>query len=242
MKSLLVCLLGLTGLTVSLQAQEAPAPIPSKAPVPQLTVMGTAKKTIKNDIAEISVSIDSRAKSATDAQNGLAQKSQAVLEAVQSLRGVKVTDQQILVNPQYDYVEGRSVFKEFLAQTTFHFETEADKAGQVVDKAIQAGANRLDGLNFRPTDENRKKAELEALNEASGDAMQRADAVLQSLGLRKMKVLHINVMSSGPSYPRPMMMRSAMMDSGAEGKMAAMPTDSGETDVNSNIELHIAFE
>jgi uncharacterized protein YggE len=160
---------------------------------------------------------------------------------VQSLRGVKVNNQQILVNPQYDYVDGKSIFKEFLAQTTFSFETESDKAGQVVDKAIQAGANRLDGLNFRPTEDNRKKAELEALNDATTDAMQKADTVLQSLGLKKVKVLHIGIMSGGPSYPRPMMMKASFRG-GAEDAAASMPTDAGETDVNGSVELHVAFE
>jgi hypothetical protein len=209
--------------------------------IPQVTVTGTAKKTIKNDIAEISVSIDSRAKSAKEAQDALAQKAQAVLGAVQQLQKVKVKDQQVLVNPQYDYVDGKSIFKEFLAQTTFVFETDADFAGQVVDKVIVSGANRLNGMNFRPSEENEKKAELEALNEATGNAMQRADVVLQSLGLRKIRVIHINVMGSTPNYPRPMMMmKSARMEGAAD--MASMPTDSGETDVNSTVEIHVAFD
>jgi hypothetical protein len=106
----------------------------------------------------------------------------------------------------------------------------ASRAGAVIDAALAAGANRVDGLAFQLRDSEAVRAE--ALREAMASARAEAELLAGAAGLTLGAPIEIST-SYGytpPMPPMPMMARDAM-------QMAPTPVQPGAVEVQASVNI-----
>ncbi len=200
-------------------ATTAPAQMVQPTPGPRtLTVSGEGTASAAPDVAYVSVGVQTQGKTAVEATGENSRLMTRVLAALQA-RGVRPQDLRtsgLTVTPRYapppaspgppsppqPYLpgyNGPSQPGEIIGYEASNNVTvtvsEVDRASELLDAALGAGANRVGGLTFRIRDTNALRQQ--ALADAAQAARARADALAASLGLR---VVGINSVQEDPSY------------------------------------------
>jgi uncharacterized protein len=182
-------------------AQEPRAPEP-----PTVVTTGEAIVRRAPDVAFVTATVESRARSPRDAQRQNADAMAAVQKRIadagiprDALRTLGLSlDQEV------DNVNGRRVPREFVARNTLEIRLDdVSRAGEIADAVVQAGATSLGGVRFDLKD--RAAAEREALRNAVADARARADAAASGAGRNVDRILKIQDTRSEAIVPRPMM-------------------------------------
>lgn len=151
-----------------------------------ISVSGYGKVVTSPDVADIRIGIETTAKDAKAAQQENANKMSSVLTAIKNL-GVKESDIKTAffdLTPIYNYSEGKPA--EMVGCTATNYIAvrvdEVVKAGNVIDAALNNGANRIDSLSYDVKEpESLRRA---ALKEAVRDARNKADILASALGVR----------------------------------------------------------
>jgi uncharacterized protein len=104
--------------------------------------------------------------------------------------------------------------------------------GQLIDAAMQAGANNVSRLVFTLKDE--QAAQLEALREASAKAKLKAEAVAASLGL---KIIRISTVTEGERTIQPVFRQ--VMAARAEAAPVPTPIEPGTVEIRSTVTLTV---
>jgi uncharacterized protein YggE len=107
-----------------------------------------------------------------------------------------------------------------------------DAVGTLIDAALEAGANRVEGISFGLS--NPQAAEAEALREAVQRARASAETIAASLGVQHGAILQAST-SNDPVRPMPALAR---MDMAAEaGQAYATPIQPGQQTVHARVVL-----
>jgi uncharacterized protein YggE len=162
------------------------------------------------DVAVVSVAVETRAKSPSDAQRQNADAMAAVLKRISdagvardALRTVGARLEQ-----EFDNANGKRVPRGFVARNALEITVgDVARAGEIADAAVQAGATSLDGIRFDIKD--RAVAEREATRLAVIDARGRADAAAAGAGRTIDRILRIEQQGSSGAPPRPMVRLAA---------------------------------
>ena len=153
-----------------------------------ITVSGTATVQLEPDMVMITLGVE-----ATDPVVLNAQKTvnETMAKVVAALTGeeLAIAEEDIATSEyyineryEYDYEKGKSemVGYEATAMLTICVR-EIDKAGAVIDAAMQAGANRLSGVEFMSS--NQTEARDQALTIAVQDGMRKAKVIAAAAGV-----------------------------------------------------------
>lgn len=154
-----------------------------------IKVAGKGKVSAEPDIAEIrlGVSIENvaLAKAQEDTAKAVANIIEAFAKAGIPENEVKTVDYSI--HPQYDYVEGRQVFKNYRIEHMLLIKpNEINRAGALVDLAIKNGANVVSSVTFETS-----KYEMfyrKALSLAVLDALRKAETIAETFNTQLSKV------------------------------------------------------
>lgn len=111
------------------------------------------------------------------------------------------------------------------------------RVGGVIDASIQAGANRVAGLNFELRDP--AAARVEALRLAVAKARTEAAAIAEAAGQRLGPPL--NISTSGYAQPQPMYRQRAEMDMAASAP-APTPIEAGTLSVGASVTITYRLE
>jgi hypothetical protein len=112
---------------------------------------------------------------------------------------------------------------------------QIERAGEVIDAAMKAGANEMRGINFSL--KNDSDAMQNALREAVGEARRKAQTIAEATGMPLGDLL--DVQEAGTVQP--LVSRRAsrggdrMMPASAE--MAPTPIEAGELQVNASVQI-----
>ncbi len=212
-------------------AAQTPGPEPPKRTV---TVRGEGKATAAPDQVRLTLQVNVRGETATEAMRSASSKTQAVLALLKSF-GVEeknIQTSRVTVTPILDYsrqiqpppIVGYTSSNDF---TVVFRGTQMDRVGEFMDRAVTAGATSFGSLQF----ENSKQRELEreALGKAAADARARAQQLARELGANLGPVISIAETVAG--RPGPVLMRSM-----AEGTTAA-PVMTGELSIIANVDV-----
>ena len=203
-------------------AQEAPAPL--------MSITGVGSVEAAPDMASLSIGVTTQGETASAA---LAANS-AAMEAVMArltAAGVEARDMQtsnLSVNPNWTgYDSGSPTISGYVAANLLTV-TIRDLAGlgQVLDAAVQDGANTLNGLSFGFTDP--RPLMDEARKEAVADARARAELLATAAGVTLGRVVSI---SEGTPMQGPIPMYKA------ELAAAPVPIAGGEVDVEATVTI-----
>jgi hypothetical protein len=219
-------------------ALAVPASLPAQTEPDQpatLTVHGEGEVSSAPDIATIRTGVETEAKTAAEA---LAANSAAAVRMIETLKsgGVDAKDiqtGQLSVQPVYADMqharpgEGPKVIGYRVVNEVTVTVRDLEALGRLLDRVVQAGANRIDSIGFGLED-GAAQAD-EARRRAVADARRRAEVLAEAAGVRLARILSI---SEAGGIVRPlqagMMLRAEAMD---------VPIESGEVGVAANVTI-----
>ena len=205
-----------------------------------ITVIGLGKATGKPDIAHVTVGIETQAPSLQTAVDDNKAKMTVLLETVKKLG---LADKDIQTSNYSVYTERVTPptpdAKVNTDQMIYHVTNQVDvivrdvnQLGDVLDKAVAAGANNIYGVNFSVEDTT--KLESDARAKAVDNAKARAQELAQLNGLQLGEVLSVSEVIGGSASP---------MDYAAKGMGGGgTPVQPGELEMSLSIQITYAVK
>ncbi len=212
------------------------------AQTPQIHTSATEFVEITPDRAVVSLSVETRGRTAAAASAENARIQTAVLDSLRRL-GIPSRDirtQGLSVMPEYQYPRdgGRPTVIGYQARNTIQVELVADeKVGAIIDAALAKGVTSVGGLHFfaKETEAARQEAMRKAVARARADAEAIASAAGGSLGA----IIEL-VSSSDTPDPRPMNYAPMLM-ARQERADASTPVEPGVVRITAVISAKFAF-
>jgi uncharacterized protein len=240
-----VVALAMGGLAVALaggrgSAQPAAAQTAPQTAARSITVVGTGKVSGKPDIARVTVGIETQAPLLQQAVDENKTKMSGLLD---TLKKLGLADQDIRTSNYSVYTERVSPpapgAEATANQMIYHVTNQVDvtvrdvnQIGEVLDKAVAAGANNIYGVNFSVEDT--AKLEADARAKAVADARARAASLAQLNGVQLGEVLTVSEVVGGAAYP----MARAAEGLGGGGT----PVQPGELEMSFSIQITYAMK
>jgi uncharacterized protein YggE len=169
-----------------------------------ITVTGTGKITVKPDVADISLGVQTQRETAKAARDDAATTMNAIIAALKNL-GIADEDIQtsmISVSPVYDYNSSSPHITGYQVSNVVSVHVkDITKVADVIDDSVAAGANTVNGVSFDVAD--RTGIENQARDAAVKDARSHADALASAAGVTISGVASISetaVYSPWPYY------------------------------------------
>lgn len=203
---------------------------------PSIRVTGDSTVTVKPDQAEISIGVVTQASAAQAAAAQNAQKQDVVITELRKLLGagadIKTISYSLSPNYRYPKEGGQPTITGYTATNIVQVKTpDLTQVGKVIDLATGSGANTIQSLRFTLKDE--LSARTRALQEASTKARAKSQAIASSLGLKIVRVLHVE--EGGQVIGLPVNGRAlAEMAS-----VAQTPVEAGTIDVRATVTLTV---
>lgn len=176
---------------------------------PQITVSATGEVQRKPDYAFVHIGVEFREQTATAASERAGAAMEKIVKAIEGLKlaGQQLQTSGVSLNPAYVWKsqeEPRQLMG-YDAVSMLRVRIDDPKsAGKVIDAAIAAGANRIDGVSFEIKEA--LEARQEATRLAAQAARQKAETLAGALGLKIRSVVTATTTSDSP---RPWMMAQA---------------------------------
>jgi hypothetical protein len=219
-------------------AQTTPDKMDSPRTYKTLTVTGRGVESIPTTLAEVRLGVELQGKTAQQVQQEVAKRSSAIVDLLKSRKVEKLETTGVYLNPVYSYANNEQRLTGYSATNTVSFRLPIAQAGNIIDVAVKAGATRIAGVSFIATDEAIATARQQALQAATKDAQQQANAVFDSLNLSQKEIVSIQVNSASPPQPpMPLMAREAAF----ADKAAATPIVGGEQQIEASVTLQIGY-
>lgn len=203
-----VPVLAITALAAT-AAHAAEVQIQAQGPVVELTVNEIVHSA--PDVAQIGAGVTTRAPTA---QEAVRQNAQAMEQVIAKLRELGIASRDIQtsnfnLNPQYDYDRngGARTFVGYDVNNQVQVKLrDLERAGEVLDALVSAGANNIYGPNFMLEADEAAKREARTKAYQSGQAM--AQEYARMAGYSGVRLLEIS--ETFQSYgPQPVMMRAS---------------------------------
>jgi uncharacterized protein len=196
-------------------------------PTGTVTTVGHGSVTAVPDVATVSAGVRTTAATAAAALSANASKMSAVVAALKRMGGEDLQTQQVSLYPQTD---DRNAVTGYVAQNTVSARSKVAGAGALIDAAVAAGANTVDGPSLDLSD--REALYRDALKKAVEDARAKADALAAAGGFG---VGPVSVVTENTGEPQP------VVEGAAVAKGAATPVEPGTQDVAAEVTVSFAI-
>lgn len=161
-----------------------------QTPIRTLSVAGNGQAYLAPDIAYIYIGVHTEKLTAAEAVEENTTETQALIEAIQAFgidpQDIRTTNFSIWPVDQFDPATGRPTGEKSYAvdNTVYVTVRELDGLGDLLDTAVQAGANTVNSVQFDVADKDAalQEARIEAMKDAEEQARQLAEAAGLSLG------------------------------------------------------------
>jgi uncharacterized protein len=221
----------------------SPGVTQERKPPRTLTSSGRGIITIPTTISQIRLAIEVQGKTPSNTQQEAAKRSARVMAYLKAQQVDKLQTTGINLNPNYIYSPngGNPQISGYTASNSISFQVPTDRAGSILDAAVQNGASRIDGVSFVASEKAIESAQFQALKQATLDAQRQADAVLGSLNLQRKEPIGIQINST--SSPSPIPMPTAMMQVVKVTATAAptTPVVGGEQQVEATVTVDFSY-
>jgi uncharacterized protein len=219
-----------------LAATATAVPAAAQEPMPRiLAVTGTGTADVTPDRAMVVLAVETQARTAQEAARLNAQQMDAVIAAVRRAgvpqRHIRTANYRL--HPEYRHEREREpTLVGYRAGNQLMITIDSlTIVGQVIDLAIGAGANRVDGLSFGLRDV--EGARHEALRRAVQNARATAETIAAAAGVQLGEPSQITVGGGWPPPQPPMPMRGMAMD-----EMAAVtPAEPGQVTYSASVTI-----
>jgi uncharacterized protein len=218
----------------------SPGNTQERKPTRTLTASGKGIVVIPTTLSQISLTIEVSGKTPTTAQQEAAKRSTRVVNFLKTQPITKLQTTGISLNPTYTYpANGKPQLVGYNASNSISFRVTTDRAGAILDAAVSNGATRIDGVSFVASEQAIATAQLQALKQATQDAERQADAVLETLSLKRKEVIGIQINSA--STPAPVLMQTQARADFANKVAPPTPVIGGEQQVEAAVTLDIGY-
>jgi|SRR5687767_7010106 len=201
----------------------------------RVTVSGDAIVQAQPDTAILTIAVVTQAKRALDAQQENATKTDALVRALKAAAGTgaEVKTSGYSVQPMRVYRENQPpTISGYEARNTVTVTmSELAKVGNVIDAASQAGANDIAGIAFTLRQD--RPARDQALQEATREAMSKAQVIARALGGRVVNIAEVHE-EGFVRPPQPVYQAEAFM---TKRDAVATPIEVGSLDITSRVQL-----
>ena len=187
-----------------------------------VTTNGHGDVTAVPDEAVVSAGVNTHAATAAAALSQNAQLMQQVIAALKNAGGSDLQTQEVSLNPQTDE---QGTVTGYVAQDTVSAKAKIAAAGALIDAAVGAGANTVDGPSLDVSDSD--ALYRDALKQAVADARAKAQALAQAGGFTVGPVFSV---SEGGAAPQPLYRAAA-----APAVAAPTPVEPGTQDVTADV-------
>jgi uncharacterized protein YggE len=169
-----------------------------------LSVSGSGKAYLTPDIAYVNIGVHTEGKNATETVTTNNNKSLKVIDALKNQaineKDIQTTNFSIYPQQQYDS-NGKPT-----GEITYQVDNSVivtvrviEKVGVILDAAVKAGANSINGVDFEVTD--KTKALSEARNAAVKDARTKAEELASAAGINLGEIQTISEYTAGSPAP-----------------------------------------
>jgi len=168
-----------------------------------IVVTGLGKVSVKPGRAGLRLAMRTEGATAADALARNAEVMARVMETLKmSLPEAKIETSGFSLNPKYSATERKIMGFEAFHQLAVPM-TDLAKIGEVVDKAVQAGANVINVEPFTSQEEDFKESTKIGLDRAIADAQSKAEVIAGALGVKLAGVHHVVEEYQSWEGPRP---------------------------------------
>jgi uncharacterized protein YggE len=213
---------------------QQPSPTASEPTTRTITVSGTGIVRSEPDEAVLWIGVQTQADTANQALRDNAAKMTKVIDALvrAGVRKDDIATSSVSLSPNYGS-DGQRVTSFMATNQVTATVSEMSRVGEVIDRAVAAGANLTSGVTFQLSERN--QGVNEALDEAVQDARSKAQALAAATGSRLGDVVSVTETSTGVSPP--------VYDVRAvEAAGAATPTPIVPADVETQVSVTVVWE
>lgn len=204
-----------------------------------ITVEGTGSLSLSPDLAKISIGVETEAENAQDA---VASNNQRVEDLFTALDEFGIPEEDIQTEnfsirqvekrepgPETSSLEGeKESAKTYRVNNTVRVTLrELDQLGSLLDRAVQAGANTVHGIQFEA--DNQEEANEQALELAVQDARAKAEVIAEAAGVELGEVVRVQTRGGGPVFRA----EEAEMETAS----GAVPISGGQLNIQVNIQV-----
>ncbi len=212
-------------------------PPPVEAQETSLQVSGSAQVEASPDRARISFAVETEAETAGEAGRENAELMDRVANALRDsgVDGLRIETSGYQLQPRYRRVgdDRQQEIYGYTARNTLQvILDDVDAVGGLVDRALDAGANRVAGLQFEIRDP--EPYRLEALRLAVDQARAEAEAISGALGMR---LGQPSAVHGGAERPQPRAMMDMLRMETAEMASAPTPVEAGLQTVSASVSI-----
>lgn len=168
-----------------------------------ISVSATGSASTDPDLAVVRVSVEATADGANAARTQVAQGVESVRAAL-SDAGVpeaNVTTTTFGISPVYNYSRGEREVVGYRAVHSLAIETGPDRAGEMIDLTVGAGATTVEGVRFTLSDDRRAELRATALERAMDSARTDAETIATAADLSVTGVREASTSAEFVPYP-----------------------------------------
>ncbi len=214
--------------------------VPSTENPAQVSATGNSELSVMPDKAIVRIKVETDGKTAQIAQD----KNTEIMAKVQSALKRAGVDSKDIESDQYnlypwqewDSITQRSVDKGYKLYHTIKVTTDDfEKVGELITVAVDAGANGIENIQFDLSEAKQAEVKKEALQQASKNAKEKAQAIADGLGVRlgELQSIQESAFNYGPIYRG---MEAVSMDMG--GKISApVPIQPENLDITATVSV-----
>lgn len=200
-----ILFVALAGLLLAACGTAAPAPQPvAGQPATGLTVSGRGEIRLVPNIATVTIGVRTTGVNVSDVVAANAAQVAEVMEALSGL-GIAMEDMQtsnfnVYANQSYDPVTGlpSEITSYSVENTVTVIARDLSKLGELLDRAVSAGANSIWGVSFDVDDKSATQAQARDL--AVQNAIEQAQALASAAGVELGNIISINYAPTGYYY------------------------------------------
>lgn len=230
--------LGVIPSGINAQAQTEPTPFPSREKT--LSVTGTAMTSVDPDLLNIQFGVEVQKETAKDAFDANSIQMNAIVDAIKAagITEDEISTAQLTIYPVYESYQDKEtgIYKQRLVGYSVSniIRVETKKLGlasDIIDGAVQAGANRIDTVYFTLSPKKQTQVSDDLLAEAIKNAKSKAEKALAPLDYQIIGIKHVGLSEFG--YQPPVPFYKAAYD-GAVAESARAPVFSSDQDVSAS--------
>lgn len=166
-------------------------------PTNSFMVLGQGSVTILANLTKIVLGVDNTRDSASDAFNTTSSTVNNIITALQNSSVTNLTTDSVSLFPILNWNNDTSTINGFRAGNTMSFFIENARVGEILDRALANGANRIDSVTFVSSPDALSAAQDQALRLAVADGLRQGDILADGLGACRGSILKIEPLNSG---------------------------------------------